>query len=105
MLQAALLISSLVLASHGLSINRTEHVIQWDSYTSQASLESKLAALASAAPQLATTFSLGKSEGIRDILGKSQEGRHIMGLRLAAGGGTRPLLRWVRSRMVVWYRE
>ena len=93
MLQAALLLSSLVLASHGLSINRTEHVIRWDSYTSQASLESKLAALASAAPQLATTFSLGKSEGARDILGKSQEGRHIMGLRLAAGGGTRPLLR------------
>ena len=93
MLRAALLVSTVVLASHGLSINRTEHVIRWNSYTSQASLESKLTALASAAPQLATTFSLGKSEGGKDILGNSQEGRDILGLRLAAGGGSRPLLR------------
>ena len=91
MLQASLLVSSLVLASNGLSINRTEHVIQWDSYTSQAGLESKLAALARDSPLLASTFSLGKSQGGRDILG----------LRLAAGGGTRPLLRWAIPRVVV----
>ena len=95
MLQATLLVSSLVLASNGLSINRTEHVIQWDSYTSQAGLESKLAALARDSPLLASTFSLGKS----------QRGRDILGLRLAAGGGTRPLLRWASPRVVVWYRE
>ena len=87
----SLLLSSLVLASKSLSINRTEHVIQWDSYTSQASLESKLTALARDSPLLASTFSLGKS----------QMGRDILGLKLAAWGGTRPLLRWVSSRVVV----
>ena len=73
------------LTGHGLTINRTEHVVEWRGYTDQAALESKLRNLADGAPDLASTFSLGKSE----------QGRELLGLRLAAGvREERPLLRW-----------
>ena len=47
-----------------LSINKTEHVVKWSGYSDQAALERHLKDLARAAPDIASTFSLGQSEQV-----------------------------------------
>lgn len=61
-----------------LSINKTEHKVMWPGYSDQAALETHLKDLAGAAPDIASTFSLGQSE----------QGRELLGLKLAVGGET-----------------
>jgi len=83
MLRPTLLIFLWALPAHPLAINKTEHVVKWTGYTNQAALERHLKELAKERPDIASTFSLGQSE----------QGRELFGLKLAAGGGARPLLR------------
>ena len=68
-------------------------------YRDQADLERHLKELAKEAPDIASTFSLGQSEQVKqkqNIDGMHLKGRELFGLKL--GAGERPLLRLISIR-------
>ena len=64
-------------------------------------MERHLKELAKEAPDIASIFSLGQSEQVKqkqNIDGMHLKGRELFGLKLAVGAGERPLLRLISIR-------